>query len=64
MFKDLFALVLSRCNREAMRSMDLPNIDSTTMTLGENRLKWAVFHGKRSGIKLYVAYSNADRLSI
>jgi len=59
LFKKLFYLLLEKCNRKTRRSLNLPKdilaIDSTTITVGEGRLKWAKFHGKRSGIKLHVA---------
>ncbi len=38
------------------------SVDSTTITFGENRLKWAVFHGKRSGIKLHIALENSTQM--
>jgi len=65
-FKDLFLLALSRCNRKIRRTLHLPkpllSVDSTTITFGENRLKWAVFHGKRSGIKLHIALKNSTQM--
>lgn len=33
-------------------------MDSTTITVGKNRLPWAPFHGERSGIKLHVAFTS------
>ena len=32
-------------------------VDSTTITIGKSRLSWALNHGERSGIKLYVSYT-------
>ena len=59
--RDLFHLLVTRCNRAQRRSKPIKHalllIDSTTMTVGETRLPWAPFHGKRSGIKLHVAYT-------
>ena len=66
--KDLFQLILSRMNRSMIRKSKLPKtllaIDSTTITLGENRLPWARFHGKRSGIKLHVAIENSTTMPV
>lgn len=58
-FKDLFHLLVRKCNRETRRKLDFPKelllIDSTTMTVGKTRLPWAPYHGERAGIKLHVA---------
>lgn len=63
LFKRLFHLLISRCNRATKRrlhlSEDLLLIDSTTITLGKTRLPWALFHGERAGIKLHVALDAA-----
>ncbi|BAU28673.1 DDE family transposase [Aneurinibacillus soli] len=65
-FKGLFSTLLSRCNRRIRRSTSFPKelllIDSTTMTVGESRLPWAPYHGKRSGVKLYVALLEASKM--
>jgi IS4 transposase len=65
-FKDLFTRILSRCNRRIRRSTKFPKelllIDSTTVTVGESRLPWAPYHGKRSGIKLHVALLEASQM--
>ena len=46
------------------KNLNLPKqliaVDSTTVTVGENRLKWAKFKGKKSGIKLHVALNIND----
>jgi len=46
---------MSKCNHKMRRILNLPkqliSLDSTTVTVGENRLKWAKFKGKKSGIK-------------
>ena len=65
-FKELFHTLLSRCNRRIRRSTSFPKelllIDSTTMTVGESRLPWAPYHGKRSGVKLHVALLEASKM--
>lgn len=62
--KTLFELIVSKCNRRMRRILNLPKqliaIDSTTVTVGENRLKWAKFNGKKSGIKLHVSLNIND----
>lgn len=59
LFKQLFHLLISRCNRATRRQMNIPKelllVDSTTITVGKTRLPWALFHGGRAGIKLHVA---------
>jgi hypothetical protein len=64
--KDLLELILSRCNRRMRRSVRFPKelllIDSTTITVGETRLPWAPYHGKRAGIKLHVGLFEATRM--
>lgn len=59
--KDLFHLLAGRCNRAQRRSAPIKNalllVDSTTITVGKNRLPWAPYHGERSGIKLHVSYT-------
>lgn len=59
LFKRLFHLLLSRCNRATRRCLRIPKdlllVDSTTITVGKIRLPWALFHGQRAGIKLHVA---------
>jgi hypothetical protein len=59
-FKRLFEIVVAKCNRSTRWKLRIPSalllVDSTTITVGKTRLPWAVFHGKRSGIKLHVAY--------
>ncbi|OMD37990.1 IS4 family transposase [Paenibacillus odorifer] len=58
-FKALFHLLISKCNRKTRRKLAFPKelllIDSTTMTVGKTRLPWAPYHGERAGIKLHVA---------
>lgn len=60
--KRIFELIVSRLNRSAKRSLklkrELLSIDSTTITVGKNRLPWALYHGQRSGIKLHVSFTN------
>lgn len=59
--KRLFALIVSKCNRKTRRALRFPKplriVDSTTMTVGKNRLPWAPYHVERSRIKLHIAYS-------
>ena len=60
--KRIFELIVSRLNRAARRKLKLKKellaIDSTTITVGKNRLPWALYHGERSGIKLHVSFTN------
>lgn len=60
-FKDLFHLLISKCNRAKRRTklfkQMLLLVDSTTITVSKNRLPWAPFHGERSGIKLHVSFT-------
>lgn len=62
--KTLFEIIMSKCNRQMRRILNLPKqlvaVDSTAVTVGENRLKWAKFKGKKSGIKLHVALNIND----
>lgn len=59
--KNLFHLVVSKCNRATRRTLKIPKdlllIDSTTITVGKSRLPWALYHGERAGIKLHVSYT-------
>jgi hypothetical protein len=59
--KKLFELIISKCNRATRRGLTIPKslllIDSTTITVGKNRLPWAVYHGERAGVKLHVSYT-------
>lgn len=60
--KDLYEEVLSQCDRKFRRRINkicgiekkIQAIDSTTITTSKTQLKWAGFHGQRSGIKLHV----------
>ncbi|QPA52728.1 IS4 family transposase [Lysinibacillus sphaericus] len=60
-FKRSFELVRSKCNRITRRNLNVPKelllIDSTTITVGKNRLPWALYQGNRAGIKLHVSYT-------
>lgn len=62
-FKDLFALACSRCNRNIRRKLNFPKelllVDSTTITVGKTRLLWAPYHGERAGVKLHTALNLA-----
>ena len=59
--KRIFEVIVSRLNRSAKRKLHLKKellaIDSTTITVGKNRLPWALYHGERSGIKLHVSFT-------
>ncbi|MBD1372158.1 IS4 family transposase [Hazenella sp. IB182357] len=59
-FKRMFDLLISKCNRKTRRKLQLPSdlllIHSTTVTVGKARLPWATYHGERSGVKLHVAF--------
>ena len=61
LMKKAFALVVDKCNRATRRALKIPKrlllVDSTTLTVGKNRLPWALYHGERSGIKLHVSYT-------
>jgi len=58
-YKEILALALSRCNREMRRVTNFPKellwVDSTTITVDNNRLAWTPYHGERSGVKLHIA---------
>ncbi|TLS34427.1 IS4 family transposase, partial [Geobacillus thermoleovorans] len=64
--KRLLALIISKCSRQTRRSLRFPKplrvVDSTTITVGKNRLPWAPYHGERAGVKLHVAYSPQSSL--
>lgn len=67
-FKRLFEILVSKCNRPTRRKLRIPSslllVDSTTITVGKTRLPWAVFHGKRAGIKLHVAYDATANMPV
>ncbi|WP_066826756.1 IS4 family transposase [Clostridium tepidiprofundi] len=66
--KKLFELLVSKCNRVTKRTLKLPKdllaIDSTTITVGKPRLKWAKYKGQRSGVKLHVAFNVAQMMPV
>lgn len=66
--KRIFELIVSRLNRAARRKLNLKKellaIDSTTITVGKNRLPWALYHGERSGIKLHVSFTNSTGMPL
>ena len=66
--KRIFELIVSRLNRAARRKLKLKKellaIDSTTITVGKNRLPWALYHGERSGIKLHVSFTNSSGMPL
>lgn len=59
--KRVFQTIVKKCNRALKRTLKFPKplllIDSTTMTVGKERLPWALYQNSRSGIKLHVAYT-------
>lgn len=63
-FKASFHLLVSQKNRCFRRqlafSKELLLLDSTTVTVGETRLPWAPYHGKRAGVKLHVALRETE----
>lgn len=67
-FKNLFQLLIRKCNRKTRRKLTLPKelllIDSTTVTVGKTRLPWAPYHGERAGIKLHVALQAENQLPL
>ena len=66
--KRIFEVIVSRLNRAARRKLKLKKelmaIDSTTITVGKNRLPWALYHGERSGIKLHVSFTNSTGMPL
>jgi len=64
--KEVFHRLISKCNRKTRRLLKLPVTlyadDSTSVTVGEGRLPWAAFHGKRSGIKLHFRFDIGNRM--
>ncbi|SFF48466.1 Transposase DDE domain-containing protein [Paenibacillus algorifonticola] len=63
-FKELFHLLVRKCNRETRRKLAFPKelllIDSTTVTVGKTRLPWAPYHGEHAAIKLHVALQDRN----
>lgn len=68
LMKEVFALIVRKCNRVTRRTLKIPNqlllVDSTTVTVGKTRLPWAVYHGERSGIKLHVSFSLETKMPL
>ncbi|MBB6024957.1 hypothetical protein HNR77_006109 [Paenibacillus sp. JGP012] len=66
LFKALFHRLVSQKNRRFRRQLAFPKelllIDSTTVTVGETRLPWAPYHGKRAGVKLHVALRETEHV--
>ena len=66
--KRIYELIVSRLNRATRRKLKLKKellaIDSTTITVGKNRLPWALYHGERSGIKLHVSFTNSTGMPL
>ena len=59
--KRLFEIVVSKCNRSFRRILkldkDIIAIDSTTISAGKGRLKWAKYKSQKAGIKIHVAFN-------
>lgn len=59
LFKRLLQRLIQKCNRPTRRRLRIPKelllVDSTTITVGRNRLPWAPMKGERSGVKLHVS---------
>lgn len=66
--KRIFERIVGRLNRAARRKLklkkELLSVDSTTITVGKNRLPWALYHGERSGIKLHVSLTNSTGMPL
>ncbi|MGE7092471.1 IS4 family transposase [Lysinibacillus sp. NPDC048646] len=66
--KRIFDVVSGKLNRSAKRSLSMKKellaVDSTTITVGKNRLPWALYHGERSGIKLHVSFTNESAMPL
>lgn len=65
-FKEVFDLIVSRVNHKTRRKLGLKqkllSVDSTTISVGQSRLKWGKFHGEKSAIKLHVGYDVSTNL--
>ena len=68
LMKQAFALVVDKCNQATRCALKIPKrlllVDSTTLTVGKNRLPWALYHGERLGIKLHVSYTPETRIPV
>lgn len=66
--KRVMEVIIGKLNRAARRKLKLPkallSIDSTTITVGKNRLPWALYHGERAGIKLHVGFTNETEMPL
>ncbi|MGN7479540.1 IS4 family transposase [Solibacillus silvestris] len=66
--KRIFELIAGRLNRAAKHKIkikkELLAIDSTTITVGRNRLPWALYHEDCSGIKLHVSFTNSTGMPL
>jgi hypothetical protein len=69
-FQHLFHRLVAKCNRSTRRKLKLlPDlnlllVDSTTITVGKNRLPWAAYHGERAGVKLHIALDAATDMPV
>jgi hypothetical protein len=68
LMKQIFALIVQKCNRVTRRTLKIPNwlllIDSTTITVGKTPFLWAVYHGEGSGIKLHVSVTLETKMPL
>ncbi|MBU5592957.1 hypothetical protein KQI89_14495 [Clostridium sp. MSJ-4] len=66
--KKLLDILVKKCNRDTQGILKLPKdllaIDSTTITVGETRLKWTKYRVQRSGVKLHVAFNVNQMMSV
>ncbi|OCS87050.1 IS4 family transposase [Caryophanon latum] len=66
--KRILEVIVGRLNRATRRKLkvkkDILAMDSTTITVGKNRLPWALYHGERSGIKLHVSFTNTTGMPL
>jgi hypothetical protein len=65
-FKELFALLVQRCNRHTKRTLKLPfplyAVDATVITFPPFRMKWASFTQARNAVRLHVQYDVAQQM--
>jgi hypothetical protein len=58
-FKQLLHSIINKCNRPTRRRLRIPKelllVDSSSITVGRNRLPWTPIKGEKAGIKLHVS---------
>ncbi|WP_391559267.1 IS4 family transposase [Robertmurraya sp.] len=66
LFKELFTLLVQRCNRQTRRTLKLPfplyAVDATVITFTPLRMKWASFTQTRNAVRLHVQYDIEDQM--